>query len=298
MHKIEIPEAKFKMYIPEDLSECNKEQYINICGLAYQLNNGNIDKETFQIQAVKFLALSKKERVNLKSEVKKYANIYNIATVLDSFFEEDEQGNTIIKQYYIHNPIEEIRGTFHYYYGPSDEFNNVTYGEYVDALSYLYDYLETQDIDYLYLLFATFYREKRVFKPKFSKDKRVPYNQDKVELLAKKFKKQHFGIIYGFFLLFTSFNKYLQNAKIFVQGKEIDLSILYKDFPSDVKQKESNIQGIGMKSLLYTIAESGVFGTLEDVRKAPLWEILIRLYDIRKRDFDALANQPKQEQHA
>lgn len=298
MHTIAIPEANFKIYIPEDLSECTKEQYINICGLAYQLNNGTIDKETFQIQATKFLCLSDKEREDAATDEKKYANIYTISKVLDSFFEEDEQGNTVIKQYYIHNPIEEIRGTFHYYYGPSDEFNNVTYGEYVDALAHLHDYLETQNNEYLYLLFATFYREKKVFSGKYSKDKRVAYNQDKVELLAEKFKRQPFSVIYGFFLLFTSFNKYLQDAKIFVQGKEIDLAILYKDFPAGSRQKESNIQGIGMKSLLYTIAESGVFGTLSDVKKAPLWEILIRLYDIRKRDFDALANQPKQEKDA
>ena len=301
MHTIEIPEADFKMHIPADLSECNSNQYINISGLLYQLNIGEIDQETFQIQAVKFLALGKKEREEAETDAKKHQNIYQIADCLDSFFEQNKEGKTVVKQYFIHNPIDIIRGNFLSYYGPSNEFNNVSFGEYVDALSYLYDYIETQDNEFLYLLFATFYRrKKRHFSPNysFSSDKRAPYNTDKVPILANRFKKQHIGIIYGFFLLFTSFNKYLQTAKIFVQGKEIDLAILYKDFPADAKQKESNIPGLGMKSLLYSIAESGVFGTLQEVRKASLWEILIRLYDLRKRDFDALANQRKQETNA
>jgi len=300
MHTIEIPEANFKIYIPEDLSECDRIQYINISSLAHQLNTGLIDQETFQIQAVKFLCLTNKEREDSATEDKKYENIYLISDYLSSFFETDEEENTVIKQYFIHNPIEKVKHNFTTFYGPSNEFNNVSYGEYVDAMSHLYDYLETQDKTYLYLLFATFYRKKKVtlFSADATNDKRVPYNEHRVPIIATKFKHHNFGIIYGFFLLFTSFNKYLQTAKIFVQGKEIDLSILYKDFPTDLKQKESNIPGIGMKSLLYTIAESGVFGTLAEVRKAPLWEILIRLYDIRKRDFDALANQTKQENNA
>jgi len=297
MHLIEIPADNFKTYIPEDLSECNPEQYINICSLLYELKMGVIDQETFQIQATKFLVLGGKEKVREATEEIKYSNIYKIASVLSSFFEEGENGNLVIKQYYIHNPIEKIRGNFQYYYGPADDFNNVSYGEYVDALSHLYDYIETEDTEFLYLLFATFYRRKRK-KRHYSKDKRAAYNQEEVVVLAKKFKRQYFGVIYGFFLLFTSFNKYLQTAKIYVQGQEIDLTILYKDFPADVKPKESDVPGIGMKSLLYTIAESGVFGTLEKVRTTSLWEILIRLYDIRKRDYDALANQPKPQENA
>jgi hypothetical protein len=63
---------------------------------------------------------------------------------------------------------------------------------------------------------------------------------------------------------------------------------LYKEFPTDRKTVKSDYPDLGMKSMLYVIAESGIFGTEKEVRKAPLWEILVRMYDIRKRDFDAL----------
>jgi hypothetical protein len=292
MHTIEIPEANIKIHTPEDLSECNTRQYINICNLLYQHSIGEIDLDTFKEQGIYFLA-NMKFKNNYIQDDEKYVNVYLLSELMDSFFEIDEKENKVIKQYYIHNPIEKILGEdLKNYYGPSDEFNNISFGEYVDALSHFYDFIATQDITYLYLLFATFYREKKRASNSagsFTKDKRVPYNTERVELLSNKFKTQDIGIIYGFFMLFTSFQKYLTTAKIYVQGNEIDLELLYKQFKTDKKQPESNLPGIGMKSLLYTIAESGIFGPLEKVREASLWEILIRMYDIRKRDFDALA---------
>lgn len=294
MHKIEIPDAKIKVFIPEDLSECKNEQYINICNLLYKHSIGDINLETFKTQAVYFLMnLKPSKSKNKENEEAKYCNLKLLSDLMDSFFEIDKNEKKVIKQYFINNPIEKVRGNFINYYGPSDEFNNVSFGEYVDALSHFYDFIETQEIRYLYLLFATFYREKRsaLFSSAiYKKDKRVPYNSEKVELLADKFKIQNIGIIYGFFMLFSSFQKYLTTAKVWVQGKEIDFELLYKDFPTDKKQPQSSLPGIGMKSILYTIAESGIFGPLKEVRETSLWEILIRMYDIRKRDFDSLLN--------
>jgi len=85
----------------------------------------------------------------------------------------------------------------------------------------------------------------------------------------------------------------MTTAKIYVQGNEIDFSILYNEFSTDIKF-DSTIPGIGMKSLMYSIAESGVFGNLDDVRNASFWEIMIRFYDVRKRDLDAITIQKNQ----
>ena len=122
---------------------------------------------------------------------------------------------------------------------------------------------------------------------KFTKDKRIKYNPERTDQLAKTFKVLDIGIIYGFYLLFASFKKYLTTAKIFIEGKEIDLSILF----DATETVGSNIPGIGMKSTMFTIAESGIFGPLEKVREAPFWDIIVRIYDIRKRDLDFRAEQ-------
>lgn len=296
MHVIEIPDANIKKYIPEDLSECNHNQYINVCNLLYNHINGIIDLETFKQQSVYFLA-DFNFKIDDDQDLKKYSNVYLLSQLVDSFFEEDKEGNKLIKQYFIHNPIEKVTVAFKNYYGPSNEFNNINFGEYVDGLSHFYDYIETKDEKFLYLLFATFYRERKIpifdNRKKFRKDKRIDYNVDRVDYLASKFKNINKGVIYGFYLLFSSFQKYLTTAKIYVQGKEIDLDLLYRDLPVKTKSIESSLPGIGMKSLLYMISASGIFGPLENVRATSLWEILIRMYDIRKNDFDMLLTDKK-----
>jgi hypothetical protein len=48
-----------------------------------------------------------------------------------------------------------------------------------------------------------------------------------------------------------------------------------------------------MKSLMYSFAESGVYGTLKELKEVPLWEVLLRMYDLNKLSKDNEANQFK-----
>lgn len=296
MHTVEIPDKQLKLYVPEHLGECNQEQYINMCKLLFGYLTQQLNFEEVKTHGIYYLLnMEPSSKIIEDTEIVKFGNINLLAELIETFFEEGpEENQKVIKQYYINNPIKTIRSATKNYYGPADEFNNVKFGEYVDALSHFADFHATGETEYLFLLAATFYREKRIFTKNvenFTKDKRIKYNPERVDKLAKVFKFQDIGVIYGFYLLFASFQKYLTTAKLYVEGKEIDLSIL---FDGD-EVVESELPGIGMKSTLYTIAESGIFGTLKEVRETSLWEILIRMYDIRKRDLDAEAkqNQPK-----
>lgn len=291
MHSIEIPSIKIKRYIPEDLSECTREQYIDICQLLFLYQNGDIDLQDWKIQSL-YLLLNMK-RVNTKNTDEKFANIFQIAELLDSFFEKDENDALIIKTYYIHNPMQHLSNGFRSWYGPSEAFKNVTFGEYVDALNHFGDFVSTGDFQYIRLLMATFYRKPKSFlyfrkrSNEYNGDERIDYNQNKVEMIAEQMRFFPVGVFYGFFLLFSSFQKYLSTAKVYIEGKEIDLSVL---FQSNENPKESSLPSLGMRSILNSMAESQIFGPMQEVRKTNLWEILIRLYDIRKKDEDAKAN--------
>lgn len=289
MHTLEIPEKNISIDFPSHLGECNEAQYINMCELIFKELSNEITFEELKNHAVYYLLnMVPGKQLDEDTEAEKFSNINALSNLVESFFDYEEENNVkIIKQYYIHNPIYKVRGVKNYY-GPSDEFNNVKFGEYVDALSHFADFNQTGETKYLYYLMATFYREKRTpftNLEKYKSDKRIKYNTDRVSELAATFKTQPMGVVYGFYLLFASFQKYLTTAKLFIQGVEIDLAIL---FNSD-DTFESDVPGIGMKSTLYTIAESGIFGTKKEVEETPLWEILIRMYDIKKRDLDAKA---------
>lgn len=281
MHIIEF-ETKGKRYLPEDLSECDSRQYTEVSALIYLYHIGKINYEDFRIHALYKLLDMKPVKGYFDQDVK-YSKIYELSILIDTFFEDNEEGQKIIKQYYINNPIPNFKGILIDYYGPADEFNDITFGEYLAALEAFVDFNQTQENQYLYKLAAILYRIG-FFGVK------TPYESKTVDKRAYFFRHQHIGIIYGIYLYFASFQKYLATAKLFVEGNEIDLSVLFEG-----KSDKSSLPGIGMKGILYTMAESGVFGNVAETNKTPLWEIMVRMYDIVKRNKDQEAEFKRQE---
>ena len=65
-------------------------------------------------------------------------------------------------------------------------------------------------------------------------------------------------------------------------GKELDLSILFDTGTKSDEPESAAMPGIGMDSVAFSMAESGVFGTLKEVDATDFWDIMVRMYDIRK----------------
>jgi len=290
MRHVVIPEAGLEWNIPSDLSECNSEEYIAMCGLIYDLHIGKIDYFMMRLQAVYHLfgLKTSKNELNSEEEECKWSNLERLSTHIDHYFEENESGQTVIKQYYIHNPVPSM-ALWRRYHGPADQFLNMKFGEYLDALRLFHEFPTTGDTKTLYLIAAILYRPAKLFHGirrhfnNYDGDIRVPYNSNHIDARAETFKVFPMGFIYGTYLLFASFQKFIATAKIPWGGREIDLSIL---FDSSGDETEEDVPGIGMDSLMFSIAESGTFGSAEAVKNTSLWEILVRLYDLRKKSLD------------
>ena len=279
MHLIEFGN-KIKKYLPEDLSECSDVQYIELSALIYYFQCNQISYFDFRIHALYKLLQMKRVKSYVNDELK-YSKIFQLSELLDSFFETNDDKQKVIKQYYIHNPIPKFRGALRYYHGPDNDFENVTFGEYLDSLEAFINFDQTGEAIYLYELCAILYRKKSFSLKGFD---RQAYNKLTVKKRIKLFENQHLGILYGVYLYFASFQKYISSAKIFVQGNEIDLSVLF-----DQKSEKSELPGLGMKGILLSMAESGVYGDQVGVRNTLLWEVLIRMYEVTKRSIDEQA---------
>jgi hypothetical protein len=72
--------------------------------------------------------------------------------MIDSFFEHKEDNQKVIIQDYIHNPVPSIQPLWKKYYGISNQFQNITFGEYTDALRLFYQFNATGDFEILYAL--------------------------------------------------------------------------------------------------------------------------------------------------
>ncbi len=284
---LEIPETRRRIYLPADLAECDERQYADASLLLYRYGQNELDYFDFRVEMIyKMLNLKKGGGKLVAAQVEEMnSNIYMLSQFIDSFFQKDEEDKLVIKQYYTHNHTPVVKDSFRNWYGPADNFDDITFGQYIDALN-LYAHLEKEKSkDLLYMFMATFY---------FHKWKE--YDPRKVEKRAKVFRHVHFGRVYGFFLLFASFQKYLFSATVNYQGTELDLSILFAS--GEKETVKSDIPGIGMLSIAHQLAESGVYGPIKEVRQTNFWEVILRLYDIRKRDLDNLASRKKDEEKA
>lgn len=290
MRIIEVLETKTKRYIPSDLSECDATQYMDMCELIFHYQNQNLSYDEVRTHAAYKLMnmVPSKKKSDEDTEIHKNCNISAISELIEDFFETDSSGTKVIKQYYIHNPVPKFAPAFETYYGPADSFMNMTFGEYSDGLRMFHDFPVIGDYNIIITLAAIFYRPKKAFHfiqkrlPKYDGDIRVRYNSNNLEARVKKLKLAPIGFTYGFYLLFASFLKYMATAKIVWSGQEIDFSILYQDEGNSSESTNSSIPGIGMDSIAFSMAESGAFGTLEDVRNTNFWQIMIRMYDSRR----------------
>lgn len=274
MNYIEVKEENIKFNMPEHLGECSQKEYMLMCRLFFQYQTGKLDLEQFKYVAVYHLLNLKpsKRKLNKQDQEDMQANIYQLSQLVGSFFEEKEE-KLYIRQEYQHNPIPVINTGFRKYYGPEDYFNDVVFGQYVDGLNLFGAFHANGDVELLYKLCAIFYKPKGKY-----------YNSKNVDKIANRLKNVDFGYIYGFYMLFASFQHYLTNAAISIEGKPIDLSILFKGGSAE---NPSGLQGIGMKSTSFTLAETGILGNLRQVENTLMWEVLLLMYKVMKDDKDS-----------
>jgi len=163
MRTIEIPEAGIKKYMPSDLSECNSQEYIDMSELIFRMICGQITYEDLRYHAVYKLLdmVPVDENLVEAEEVLKNSNLYRLSELIDSFFEIGPDDQKVIKQTYIHNPIPFFQPLWKRYYGPSDQFMNIGFGEYCDALRLFMQFNATGEIDLLYDIAAVLYRPKK-----------------------------------------------------------------------------------------------------------------------------------------
>ncbi|HNP68227.1 MAG TPA: hypothetical protein PKH16_10005 [Aequorivita sp.] len=279
---LEIPELNKKLYLPLCLEKLDQRQYIAFFGLMYQMEQKQISYAEFAPLCVAALLDLKKGKRKISEEELEEAmsNIAMLAEYISAFFNRNE--NVIsLKLQYSKNYIDFVTLPFNKkYFGPSQWFRDVDFGEYEDGLNRFLQYNETPCRELLQELMATFYREKR-------NGKRYGYLSSEIESAAHSFSNVPIGALYGFYYNFAMFHTYFSSSQVYYNGKLIDLSILFTNQPADdTSTYESPYPSLGIKSTGIEIAKTGVLGNLAQVRSTRLWDVALLLYDMRKKDLD------------
>lgn len=289
MHTFDILEINKRFDIPENIAECDRRQYLDMAKLIFMFQNDEITYEQFRILALYSLMnmhYQESELPNMQEE--KWQEIYIKSEIVDSFFTEDEDGIKHLVQDYIHNAVKTVKYKMLSFNGPKDGFEDITWAQLIEGIGLLQSHQDSKDPTLLLKLFAMFYLRKGEKFGKIDLDKRMHY-----------FKDLDIRYVYGFFLLFTSFWKFLlSDAIIKVDGREINLSKLFeKDEDSEESEAAAKIDlpELGLRSTAFQLAESGVFGTMDELEQSNAWNVLLRMYDMMVRNKKREAEQKDQE---
>lgn len=245
MHKVNLG-PKIVRDFPENIFELNTEQWHYYVQLYLMIQRGHINLMEAKVMLVyHFLDLL----YTGKPSNDKNDNLALLIELLDGFYEVVPGGKGV--RPVIFCPVNLAKQFTHEgqkFTGPADALADATLKQFLDGLTYLNAFNKSQDNVYLVQLFSTF------------------HNVDVA--VAEKLPEY---ILFGFYFFFRSSVDFITTNNISMgNGQEYDFSPLFQSSESDSK-------GVGPIGILFTLAETGVFGDDEKTEKLNLYKALTYL---------------------
>lgn len=276
MHSIQIIEANTTLHLPESAPELNREQTIAFSRLLLLFQQAQLTYYQFRVKLV-YALLNLKRTATIKNndfDNPIVDNVNQIAKLIDTFFtDEIKEGKTykIPKMEFIHQKLPTITVDKQIFYGPTDALFNTVYGEYLQVLTHFNNFSTTNNESDLDLMIATIYRPSKHMATLYM-DKRKKFDNQLTEHYSKTIAKLPFHVKYAIYLYVASSQHFIVNndALDIGNGNTVDLTILF--------QKEDNTNptknNLGLVGTLYSIAETNVFGNVNEVANHNTYDIL------------------------
>ncbi|NYJ27508.1 hypothetical protein [Allomuricauda sp. ARW1Y1] len=284
MHKIEVVGTKLVLEYPENGLEFSKEQFLAFSKYVLMYNSKVLSYDQFRTRLTyAFLNLKRSIDANDDKNLPAIENILSISKLANGFFSKKTQdGQKVVKMDFYRQLVPTIKANGKIFYGPSDALFNTVYGEFIDTLSHFNDYSTSGQIEHLDMMIATLYRPKRMFGwfrnliGKYRLDKRREYNPELTAKYAKSLRGLNLHEKHAIYLYVSSSINFLLNAEALDIGGGNTLNIASIFEKPDGNQKGS---GVGMLSTLYSIAETKVFGNINEVAKQNTIDVFAFLVD-------------------
>lgn len=265
MHTLELLHKKpITLEFPSAIWEMTQQQYTFFCKRIMMWHAGLISLRRLKIYLVyEFLNL-KRSKCNDDSLVE---NIHQLTRLCDGYFTTETRNGkqaTIVQQNFINNLIPQIDTEFGPLIGPQDALLDCSYGEVGYANNSFLDFSKSGNISFLNNLVAALYRpEVDGRRPDFNQK-----NLSHITLVEKIPEETKFGV----YLWFASCMKWVSTNRALDigGGVTVDLSILFK-------KSDSSGKNFGFLGVIYSLAESQVFGDAEKTARQNYYDILIRM---------------------
>lgn len=278
MHKIAF--GKIEKDFPENISEMTGAQYRYFCFLEMQRQMGKMEMAELEVLFVYFV-LEMDRRIDAPLVVENVTQLRKLVQPYFTIEKRDQKTHIIIDLDFVKNilPVLEVGETK--LLGPADALQNCTYEEvFVHGQNALLEFSNTREEDHLDELVAILYR------PAIN-GKRPKFNAEDMEEHLHLVKQLNPEVKFGIFLFFASCHKFITNADALDigGGVTVDIAQLFKPDPNQKKSK-----GIGSIGIIYSLAESGVFGNAKETASYPAYDILIRMVQLHEQYKEAKRN--------
>ena len=278
MHKIEF--KNITKEFPESISEMTAPQYRYFCFLEMNRQLGKISMERLEVLFVYFVL----DMVHTTNAPKVVENITALRELVAPYFTTQiSKGKeyVILDYNFVTNPLTTIECNNTILYGPLDALQNCSYEEvFVHAQNALLDFASDKDEDALDRLVAILYRPgEKGKRPKFKAEDL----QDHLPIVKQLLPEVKFGI----YLFFASCQKFITSADELDIGGGVTVNIaeLFKPDSSQGTEK-----GIGPVGIIYSLAESGVFGNAQETARQNVYDVLIRMVQLNQQAKTAKKN--------
>ena len=218
-----------------------------------------------------------------------YVLIYNLAMTLGWMWRESEDGLIVELTF---DSTKNLMPAWKNLRGPLSHGSDLTFGEFRQATMMMNAYNETKEPLMLQMLCGILYRKpgKKVGKTDFDGRYREEFNQARINLYAERVRTMPTQMQWGIYAWFATFCEYLMTGTFITEGSQVSFAQVFgRGEAGDDGPKE---ESLGMNSVLFSVAEAGVFGNVEQTDGTLLLRVMMKLLDDKLR-VDAMTRRNK-----
>jgi len=296
MNELLIPEKKIKVTYPSSWDEIKAENVCRIGEIMHDCYTGKIDYDMARkLASDEFL-----NRVN--SAIKPmydegsmdYWGVESLlADSVDFLFnrESDKDGkeSISINPKFCTQLVPRVKVGLRWYVGPKDLLSDLTIFEFKEASWRIGKYSETRDEQYLNEIFAVLYHPggligKRKVRGAMTHSVET---HGSASLQQRNYNRSFkaaihvpTGLKFIIYLFFIGCMNWLREEAVEIDGNEIQFGCLFPKLNDNSGGNEGDGNDTGMAGILFQMAESGVFGNMEQTSKVSMWDVFLRLLQI------------------
>jgi hypothetical protein len=174
--------------------------------------------------------------------------------------------------------VPRVKIGWRWYIGPKDLLSDLTIYEFKEASWRVGKFGETREEKYLDEIFAVLYKRQKAGGRRQETERR---RDGERERRIKTARTLPIGIKFMIYLFFIGCMNWIREEPIEIDGQEICFGCLFPKTSSGPSNGGKKSGGdTGMAGILFQMAESGVFGNMEQTSKVSMWDVFLRLYQI------------------